>query len=123
MADSRWRIVNTHEAEISSLQIEEEGLRLSQEFGSGGVFLMLIEYIGAAMARAKYEIIDDEEPYYGEIPELKGIWATGKTLEECRKRLSEVIEGWIVVRLKRGLPIPPIGKYRIREPKELSVSG
>jgi predicted RNase H-like HicB family nuclease len=84
---------------------------------------MLIEYIEAAMARAKYEIIDDEEPYYGEIPELKGIWATGKTLEECRKKLSEVIEGWIIVRLKRGLPIPPIGKYRIREPKELSVSG
>ena len=84
---------------------------------------MLVEYIEAAMARAKYEIIDDEEPYYGEIPQLKGIWATGKTLEECRKRLSEVIEGWIVVRLKRGLPIPPLEKYRIREPKELSVSG
>jgi predicted RNase H-like HicB family nuclease len=83
---------------------------------------MLIEYIEAAMARAKYEIIDDEEPYYGEIPELKGIWATGKTLEECRKRLSEVVEGWIIVRLKRGLPIPSLGKYRIREPKELSVS-
>ncbi len=84
---------------------------------------MLIEYIEAAMARAKYEIIDDEEPYYGEIPQLKGIWATGKTLEECRKRLSEVIEGWIIVRLKRGLPIPPLGKHRIREPKELTVSG
>jgi len=84
---------------------------------------MLIEYMEAALARAKYEIIDDEEPYYGEVPELKGIWATGKTLEECRKRLSEVIEGWIVVRLKRGLPIPAIGKYRIREPKEISISG
>jgi hypothetical protein len=34
---------------------------------------MLIEYIEGAMARARYEIIDDEEPYYGEIPELKGI--------------------------------------------------
>ena len=84
---------------------------------------MLIEYIEAAMARARYEIIDDEEPYYGEIPQLKGIWATGKTLEECRKTLSEVIEGWIIVRLKRGLPIPPLGKYRIKEPKEISISG
>jgi predicted RNase H-like HicB family nuclease len=54
---------------------------------------------------------------------LKGIWATGKTLEECRKKLSEVIEGWIIVRLKKGLPIPPIGKYRIREPKEIRISG
>ena len=84
---------------------------------------MLIEYIEAALVRARYEMIDDEEPYYGEVPELKGIWATGKTLEECRKRLSEVIEGWIVVRLKKGLPIPPIGKFRIREPKEISISG
>ena len=84
---------------------------------------MLIEYIEAAMAKAKYEIIEDEEPYYGEIPDLKGVWATGKTLEECRKRLSEVVEGWIIVRFKKGLRTPPIGKYRIREPKELSVSG
>ena len=69
---------------------------------------MLIEYIEAALARARYETIDDEEPYYGEIPELEGIWTTGKTLEECRKRLSEVVEGWIIVRLKKGLPIPAI---------------
>jgi predicted RNase H-like HicB family nuclease len=67
---------------------------------------MLIEYIEAALARAKYEIIRDDEPYYGEIPNLKGVWATGRTLEECRKRLSEVIEGWIIIRLKKGLPIP-----------------
>jgi len=63
---------------------------------------MLIEYIEAALARAKYEIIRDDEPYYGEIPNLKGVWATGRTLEECRKRLSEVIEGWIIIRLRRG---------------------
>ncbi len=67
---------------------------------------MLIEYIEAALARAKYEIIRDDEPYYGEIPNLKGVWATGRTLEECRKRLSEVIEGWMIIRLKKGLPIP-----------------
>lgn len=66
---------------------------------------MLIEYIQSALEKAKYEIINDEEPYYGEIPELKGVWATGTTLEECRKKLAEVIEGWIIIRLKRGLPI------------------
>jgi predicted RNase H-like HicB family nuclease len=82
---------------------------------------MLIEYIEAAMARAKYEMIQDEEPYYGEVPSLKGVWATGKILEECRKRLFEVIEGWIIIRIKKSLPIPPLGKYRIKEPKELSI--
>jgi predicted RNase H-like HicB family nuclease len=84
---------------------------------------MIVEYIEAALARANYEIIRDEEPYYGEVPDLKGVWATGKTLEECRKKLAEVIEGWIIIRLKKGLPIPPLGKYRIREPRELSISG
>ena len=67
---------------------------------------MIVEYIEAALGKAKYDIIRDEEPYYGEVPGLKGIWATGKTLEECRKNLSEVIEGWIIVRIKKGLPIP-----------------
>ncbi len=84
---------------------------------------MILEYIEAALSKAKYEIIRDGEPYYGEVPELKGVWATGKTLEECRKNLSEVIEGWIIIRIRKGLPIPPIGKRRIREPKELRLSG
>lgn len=84
---------------------------------------MLIEYIQSALERAKYEIINDEEPYYGEIPELKGVWATGTTLEECRKKLAEVIEGWIIIRLKKGLPIPTIGGYNIEEIKEIKVIG
>ena len=84
---------------------------------------MITEYIEAALSRAKYEIIDDGEPYYGEIPELEGVWATGKTLEECRRNLAEVIDGWLVVRLKTGLPVPPIGEYKVEELKRLEVSG
>lgn len=66
---------------------------------------MIVEYIQAALARARYEIIDDDEPYYGEVPELPGVFATGKTLEECQKILAEVIDGWIIIHLKRGIPI------------------
>ncbi len=84
---------------------------------------MITEYIEAALKRAKYEIIDDEEPFYGEVAELKGVWASGKTLEECRHNLAEVIDGWLVVRLKNGLPIPPLGEHRIEELKRLEVSG
>jgi len=69
---------------------------------------MLTEYIEAALSKAKYEMIEDEEPYYGEVPELEGVWATVKTLEQCRNNLVEVIDGWILVRLRKGLPIPPI---------------
>jgi len=84
---------------------------------------MITEYIDAALAEAKYEIIEDAEPFYGEVPSLAGVWATGKTLEECRRNLAEVIDGWIIVRLKKGLPIPPIGEHRIEELRELEVRG
>ncbi|RPJ79629.1 MAG: type II toxin-antitoxin system HicB family antitoxin [Alphaproteobacteria bacterium] len=72
---------------------------------------MLIQYIRAAFERAKYEIIDDEEPYYGEVPELEGVWATGKTLEECRRNLEEVIDEWIVIRLGNELHLPEFCKF------------
>jgi predicted RNase H-like HicB family nuclease len=82
---------------------------------------MIREYIEAAMALAKYEIIKDEDPYYGEIPGLEGVWASGKTLEECRRNLVDVLDGWIVVRLKKGLPVPQIGNYQVEELKRLEV--
>ncbi|AKB78208.1 hypothetical protein MSHOH_1725 [Methanosarcina horonobensis HB-1 = JCM 15518] len=82
---------------------------------------MLIQYIQAALERAKYEIIDDEEPYYGEVPELEGVWATGKTLEECRRNLEEVIDEWIVIRLRNRLPLPRIGNHIIKEPGDIAV--
>jgi predicted RNase H-like HicB family nuclease len=82
---------------------------------------MLIQYIHAALERAKYEIINDEEPYYGEVPELEGVWATGKTLEECRRNLEEVIDEWIVIKLRSGLPLRRIGDYVIKEPGDIAV--
>ena len=84
---------------------------------------MITQYIEAALSRARYEIIEDEEPYYGEVPKLEGVWATGKTLEECRRNLAEVIDGWLVVRLRRGLDIPSIGEHKIEELKILEVGG
>jgi len=67
---------------------------------------MLTEYIQGAMERARYEIIDDEEPYYGEIPELSGVWASGETLEACRRNLTSALEDWLLFSLAKGLPIP-----------------
>ena len=75
---------------------------------------MIAEYIDAALSRATYERIEDKNhPYYGEVPMLKGVWATGRTLEECRRRLAEIVEGWLIVRLRKGLAIPPIGKNKV----------
>jgi len=55
-----------------------------------------------------YEIIDDPRPYYAHVPGLEGLWATGRTFEECRKELISTIEGWIVLGLRLGHPIPSI---------------
>jgi predicted RNase H-like HicB family nuclease len=82
---------------------------------------MIPEYLQAALSKARYEIIEDDEPYYGEVPDLKGVWATGKTLEECRAKLSDVVESWIIVHLKKGLSIPPIDNYFIVSAREIAV--
>jgi predicted RNase H-like HicB family nuclease len=71
---------------------------------------MLLEYIQEALRRARYEIIDDEEPYYGEVPELQGVWATGKTLEECRENLREAIEGLDYSALAKGTTLTALGE-------------
>ena len=82
---------------------------------------MIIEYIEAALEKARYELINDEEPYYGEVRELPGVWASGGTLEECRHRLVEVLEGWIVVRLRNGMSIPPLGDRTISPPESIEI--
>ena len=82
---------------------------------------MLTEYIEEALRRAKYEVIDDQEPYYGQVRELKGVWATGKTLEQCRENLKEVIEGWLIVSIKKELPIPQLGHLAVEDVKVETV--
>ena len=77
---------------------------------------MLTEYVDEALRRARYELIDDKDaPYYGEVPDLPGTWASGETLEGCRRALKDVIEGWILVSVKQSLDIPPLGHAEIRE--------
>ena len=67
---------------------------------------MIQEYLNKYLAKARYEMIDNETKFYGEVRELKGVWATGKTLEDCRKNLLSVMEGWLVIRLRKNLLVP-----------------
>ncbi|HWQ69077.1 MAG TPA: type II toxin-antitoxin system HicB family antitoxin [Patescibacteria group bacterium] len=70
---------------------------------------MLAEYIDKAMEQAVYDIVEDERTYWGEIPELQGVWARHATLEGCRRELREALSDWIALRLRLGLQIPIIG--------------
>jgi predicted RNase H-like HicB family nuclease len=67
---------------------------------------MLAALIDKAMERAVYNIIEDEGTYWGEIPELQGVWARHITLEGCRRELREALSDWIALRLRLGLSIP-----------------
>ena len=78
---------------------------------------MLSQYLQAALDRARYEIIEDEEPFYGEVPELPGVWATGETPEVCRRNLASAVEDWILFSLAKGLPIPTLGDVVLRQPR------
>jgi predicted RNase H-like HicB family nuclease len=80
---------------------------------------MLSEYIQEALERAHYEMIEDAEPFYGEVPSLDGVWATGKTLEECRRNLAEAVEDWVLFSVAKGLPIPPLGPAVIHLPEKV----
>ena len=84
---------------------------------------MISEYLAAAMRRATYEIINDPEPYYGEIPDCPGVWAGGRTLEECRRALQETLEGWLILSLQKGLPIPTLDGIALRAEEPSTLDG
>ena len=83
---------------------------------------MIQTYIDAAMQRVRYELIQDVEPYYGEVPELPGVWASGQTLEQCRSNLVEAVDGWLLFRIARGMLIPPLGDVRVSLPQEMTLA-
>jgi len=67
---------------------------------------MLTEYLRAAMKKARYEILPDDNTFYGEIPGFDGVYANADTLEGCRDELEEVLEEWIFFRMSRNLSLP-----------------
>lgn len=66
---------------------------------------MLTKYIQKAMEHARYEILSDDNSFYGEIPECRGVYANAHTLEECRNELEGTLEEWILFRIYKNLPI------------------
>ena len=58
------------------------------------------------MKKARYEILADENSYYGEIEGFEGVWANASNLETCREELEEVLEEWILFRVSQNLHLP-----------------
>ena len=75
---------------------------------------MLTDYLNAALRRAHYEIMPDDQTFYGEIPDFDGVYANAATLEDCRMELAEVLEEWILFRVSRSLPLPVVDGLELK---------
>src|ERR1035437_4098080 len=75
-----WRSYPNAKSDVSSIV----GTSLSPLWF---IDIMFSEYLHAAMRHAKYEIVEDDESFYGHIEAFPGAWANEKTLEACREEL------------------------------------
>jgi predicted RNase H-like HicB family nuclease len=74
---------------------------------------MLFEYIQKALEKALYKSLDDGT-WFAEIPGFEGVWANANTVEGCRNELQEVLEEWLVLKIRDRDPIPQIEGIEIR---------
>ncbi|MDP3772463.1 MAG: type II toxin-antitoxin system HicB family antitoxin [bacterium] len=66
---------------------------------------MLTEYLAKKLKDAHYKLLKDGS-YFGEILGVPGVWASGKNLEACRRELQEVLEEWLVLKVRDRERIP-----------------
>jgi predicted RNase H-like HicB family nuclease len=69
---------------------------------------MMYRMITQALRRARYRQVDGGL-FCATVPGLRGVIATGTSVETCRDQLAEVVEQWVLVRVARGLPVPRLG--------------
>jgi predicted RNase H-like HicB family nuclease len=81
---------------------------------------MFIEYVQAALGKAEYKRLDDGS-WFGEIPGFEGVWANSKTIEECRRELVEVLDEWLILKVRDRDVIPKIDNFEIRIKESAAV--
>ena len=74
---------------------------------------MLTEYINAALKRAEYKKLEDGS-WFAEIPGFQGVWANGDNVEGCRSELREVLEEWLIIKIRDNDPIPAVDYLEIK---------
>ena len=81
---------------------------------------MLFEYTQKALEKAVYKRLDDGT-WFAEIPGFEGVWADGNTVEQCRTELLEVLEEWLILKLRDKDPIPEVEGVGLKI-KEMAVA-
>jgi predicted RNase H-like HicB family nuclease len=81
---------------------------------------MLTEYINAALRKAQYKVLDDGS-WFAEIPGFDGVWASGAAVEESLEELREVLEEWLILKIRDKDDIPHIGGLEIKIREEAAA--
>ena len=74
--------------------------------------LMLSRYIQEAMKRARFKALPDGTQF-GQIPGIAGVWANERTLNQCQEVLQEVLEEWLVLKIRDHESIPRLGRVSL----------
>ena len=74
---------------------------------------MLLNYIQKALDKAEYKKLDNGT-WFAEISGFQGVWANGNSVEECRRELQEVLEEWLILKIRDNDLIPEIEGAEIK---------
>ena len=66
---------------------------------------MFSQFIEKKLKQAEYKILKDGT-YFGEISGFKGVWANADNLEDCRGELREVLEEWLLLKVRDNEKVP-----------------
>ncbi len=80
--------------------------------------MSLSSYIDAALASARFKVLGNKT-WFGEISACKGVWANAKTMKQCKEELREVLEDWIVLKLRSNEDLPAVHGKRLTVPEPM----
>ena len=75
---------------------------------------MFNDYIAKAVEFAEYERMESGR-YFATIPQFKGLWAEGRTVEAARRELISTLEDWVLLALRFGDDIPVVGGINLNK--------
>ena len=73
---------------------------------------MITEYCQKALKKAQYRKLEDGT-WFAEIPGFTGVWANGESVEGCRIELIDVLEEWLILKLRDQDTIPQVEGLRL----------
>lgn len=66
---------------------------------------MLTRFVEKTLKRAKFKLLEDGT-YFGSIIGFKGVWSNAKTKKLCHVQLRDILEEWILLKVRSREKIP-----------------